>query len=127
MAYTTHISQQIITYFFGSAAITRPTSWTAALYNGHPDAAGVESTDANYVAQAVTFTIGDTDANGRTEAKNAALITYPAVAAADTVTHVVIKDQAANLVAALELAAPRSLAAGEVFSIPAGEMVIKGE
>lgn len=127
MAYTTHISQQLITYFFSATAVTRPTSWTATLYNGHPDSGGVESTDANYAAQVVSFNIGDTDANGRTEAKNASTITFPAVAAADTVTHVVIKDQASNPVAALALAATRSLAAGEVFSIPAGEMVIRGE
>lgn len=127
MAYTSHISQQIISFFFSSATVTRPTSWTATLYNGHPDAAGAESTDANYTAQAVTFSVGDTDTNGRSEAQNVAEIVFPAVAASDTVTHVVVKDQGGNFVAALELASPRTLAAGEVFSIPVGDMVIKGE
>lgn len=127
MAYTSYISAKIIDFFFSAAAVTRPTSWTAALYNGHPDSAGVESTDTNYVAQSVTFTTGDADTNGRSEATNAAVITFPAVAASDTVTHVVVKDQGGNFIAALALATTRELAAGEVFSIPAGEMVIRGE
>ena len=127
MAYTPYVSQLLLEYLFTATAVTRPTSWTVALYTADPEGAGVELTDANYVAQAATFSVADADANSRFEASNVAEVQYPAMAAAATVAYAVVKDQAGSQLAALALNVPRNLEAGDVFSIPVGELVIKGE
>lgn len=98
------------------------------LYDGDPEAAGVEFTDSAYASQAVAFTLADADANSRSEVTNDAAITFPALAdAAATARFIIIKDQAANIVARVELTPERALGIGEIFSIPTGGFEIKGE
>jgi len=98
-----------------------------ALFNGDPEASGVELTDANYVRQSVTFAVADADSNDRSEATNVAAVTFPDMAAAATVAYVVIFDQSANQLSALALNVARDLEIGDVFSIPLGELIIRGE
>ena len=87
----------------------------------------MELTDANYVRQSVTFTVADADSNGRSEAKNVAAVTFPDMAAAATVAYVVIFDQSGNQLSALPLNVARDLEIGDVFSVPVGELIIRGE
>ena len=77
MAYTPYVSELILDFLFTATVATRPTAWNVALFNGDPEASGVELTDANYARQSVTFTVADADSNGRSEAKNVAAVTFP--------------------------------------------------
>lgn len=127
MAYTPYTSELVLSHLFSATAVTRPTAWEVGLFDGDPEAGGVELTDASYVRQSVTFTVADSDSNGRFEAANDAVVTFPGLAAPASVAYVVVFDQLANQLTSLPLNIPRSLEAGDVFSIPAGELVIKGE
>ena len=127
MAYTPYVSELILDFLFTATVATRPTAWNVALFNGDPETSGVELTDANYVRQSVTFTVADADANDRSEAKNVAAVTFPDMAAAATVAYVVIFDQSANQLSALALNVARDLEIGDVFSVPVGELIIRGE
>ena len=123
MSYSAYSSELVLNYLFTNTAVTRPTAWNVALY----DATDTELTDANYARQSTTFTTADADANNRSEATNSADITYPAMDAAATVRYIGILDQSANVIAKIQLASDRSLSAGDVFSIPTGELEILGE
>ena len=127
MAYTSYVSQLLLTHLFTTTAVTRPNAWTVALFTGNPEVAGVELTDANYVRQSVTFAVADADANSRSEATNVAAVTFPDLAAAATVAYVVIFDQSGNQLSSLALNVARNLEIGDVFSIPANELIIRGE
>jgi len=127
MAYTPYVSELILDFLFTATVATRPTAWNVALFTGDPEASGVELTDANYVRQSVTFAVADADSNDRSEATTVAGVTFPAMDAAATVAYVVILDQSGNQLAALALNVPRNLETGNVFSIPAGELIIRGE
>lgn len=127
MAYTTYVSQLLMNYAFTATAVTRPTAWSVALFTGNPESGGTEVVDANYAAQSVAFSVADADSNGRSEASNDAVVTFPAMNAAATVAYLVVLDQGSNQLASLPLNVSRNLEAGDVFSIPAGELVIKGE
>jgi len=127
MAYTPYVSELILDFLFTATFATRPTAWNVALFDGDPEVTGAELTDANYVRQSVTFTVADADSNGRSEAKNVAAVTFPDMAAAATVAYVVIFDQSANQLSALALNVARDLEIGDVFSVPVGELIIRGE
>ena len=127
MAYTPYVSELILDFLFTATVATRPTAWNAALFTGDPEASGVELTDANYVRQSVTFAVADADANDRSEATNVAAVTFPDLAAAATVAYVVIFDQSGNQLSALSLNVSRNLSTGDVFSVPVGELIIRGE
>lgn len=127
MAYTPFVSKLILDFLFTATVAPRPTAWTVALFNGNPETSGVELTDANYVRQSVTFAVADADANARSEATNVAAVTFPDMAAPATVAYAVIFNQSGNQLSALALNVPRNLEAGDVFSVPVGELIIRGE
>ena len=128
MAYSAHSSDQLLKWIFTATAVTRPTAWTAHLYDGDPEASGAELTDSAYVAQSVAFTVADADMNNRSEASNDAAIAFPAIAdAAVTAAFVVVKDGAGNILARVALTPARALDVGNILSFPAGGLVIKGE
>jgi len=127
MAYTSYVSQLLLTHLFTTTAVTRPNAWTVALFTGNPEVAGGELTDANYMRQAVTFNVADGDGNDRFEATNVAAVTFPDLAATATVAYVAVVDQTGAPLVLLPLNAPRDLEVGDVFSIPANELIIRGE
>ena len=127
MAYTPYVSELILDFLFTATVATRPTAWNVALFDGDPEVTGAELTDANYVRQSVTFAVADADANSRSEATNVAAVTFPDLAAAATVAYVVIFDQSGNQLSSLALNVARNLEIGDVFSIPANELIIRGE
>jgi len=127
MAYTPYVSELILDFLFTATVATRPTAWNVALFTGDPEVTGAELTDANYVRQSVTFAVADADANSRSEATNVAAVTFPDLAAAATVAYVVIFDQSGNQLSSLALNVARNLEIGDVFSIPANELIIRGE
>jgi len=114
--------------FTTDAMGTRPTSWYVALHTGDPTADGStnELTDANYVRQSATFTASQATL---WQVANDADVVFPAADAAYTATYVTVWDAATggNMLARMQLPLSRSISAGGVFSIPAGELVITGE
>lgn len=122
-------SEQLLKWLFTSATLgTRPTSWYVGLHSGDPtvDGSGNEVADANYARQAATFTasqVGDL-----WQVVNDADVVFPASDGAYDVAYVTVWDAATggNALAVMELPLGRSMSAGGVFSIPAGELVISG-
>ena len=128
MSYSAFSSEQVLKWLLTTNAVTRPTGWTAHLYEGDPEASGVELADSAYASQAVTFVVADADANSRSEATNDSAVAFPAIADAEvTVTHVVVKDNAANILSRIPLLPARTLAVGNILSFPAGGLTILGE
>jgi len=122
-------SEQLLKWLFTASALgTRPTSWYVGLHTGDPAADGStnEVADANYVRQSATFTATQ---NTLWQVTNDADVVFPAADASYNVTHVTVWDAATggNALAVLALPLGRSMSAGGVFSIPAGELVITGE
>lgn len=128
MSYSAFSSAQLLKWIFTTDIVTRPVAWTAHLYNGDPEASGVEFTDSAYASQAVAFLVADADANSRSEASNASSVAFPAIADATvTAEYVVIKDGSSNVLARIQLVPARTLNVGNILSFPAGGLVIKGE
>ena len=128
MAYSAHSSDLLLKWMFTTVTATRPVTWTVHLYEGDPEAAGVEFTDSGYASQSVTFSVADADSNSRSEATNDAAVAFPAIVDGPvTAAYVVIKDGAANILARIQLDPVRALDVGNILSFPAGGLVIKGE
>jgi len=107
------------------AVATRPTSWTLSLHSGDPGTDGTanEIADANYLRQSIAFSEDVTDpANPFLE--NSAVVNFPAAAAAYTVTHIVVWDNADNPQVIQQLRTPKSIAIAEVATLSAGELTI---
>jgi hypothetical protein len=93
------------------------------LYTANPSDAGGGTVlaDANYVIQAVTF---GTVSGG--SVSNSAELTYPALAAGATITGVAVFDDASstNMLYWTALTASKTLDAGDIFSIAAGDLTV---
>lgn len=72
--FTTAYGNSVLDKVFRNQALTPPV----AVYAGYSSAAGTESSDANYIRQAITFGAAATKAISNTGA-----VTFPAVAAAE--------------------------------------------
>ena len=100
-----------------------------ALYtsNPTPNDTGTEVSGAGYARQPITFSAPALE-GGKQTIKNSAKVEFP-VATADwgTITHVGIRDAATggNLIAFAELAAPRTIMAGDRFVIDLNSGVVK--
>lgn len=121
MSFSNTYETNVLTWAFTASAVTRPTSWTVALYTVAPGEAGggTEVTGGSYARTAVTFSVtGDT-------ATNTANVEFPtATAGWGTVVAVGVFDNASALVAYANLATSRTIASGDVFRIPAGDLDI---
>ena len=129
MSVTTYSSEQIIKSLFTTSTLTRPTSWYVALFTSTPGPAGAnnEVADANYIRQSATFTVSQD--GDFWQAVSDAAATFPAADAAFTVTHIGIFDAetGGSCIVTMALPLARDVAAGGVFNIPSGELVINGE
>lgn len=125
-AATDYTELEWMKYMFTTTAMgTRPTAWYAALHTADPTEVGnvaevTTSTDSAYVRKAVTL------AQTANEVKNSAALTFNAVAAGYSVTHISIWDAATagNCLFKGPLAVPKTLAAGEVLSFAVNELVL---
>ena len=121
MSFSNAYETNILTWTFTASAVTRPTSWTLALYTVAPGEAGggTEVTGGSYARTAVTFSVsGDT-------ATNSAAVEFPA-ATADwgTVVAVGVFDNSSARVAYANLSTSRTVNSGDVFRIPSGDLDI---
>lgn len=121
MSFSNDYETNILTWALTATAVTRPTSWTLALYTVAPGetGGGTEVTGGSYARTSVAFTItGDT-------AANTANVEFPAATAAwGTVVAVGVFDNSSVLLAYGTLTASKTIASGDVFRIPTGDLDI---
>ena len=122
MSFSNYLETKVLDHVFGGTAYTQPTKYIA-LYSSAPGEAGggTEISGTNYVRQTAAFTVtGDT-------ASNTAAIEFPTAGSAwGTITHIGVMDasSAGNLLAYGTLTASKTIASGDVFRIPLGDLDI---
>jgi hypothetical protein len=111
-----------LTFLLTTGAVTRPTVWYVGLFTTDPGetGAGTEVTGFGYARTAVTFTVtGDT-------ASNSAGVEFPAAVGGDwgALTHIGIMDASTggNMIIHAPLTAAKTIADGDVFRIPTGDL-----
>ena len=121
MSFSNIYETRVLEWAFTTGAVTRPTSWTVALYTVAPGEAGggTEVTGGSYARTAVTFSVtGDL-------ATNSAAVEFPtATASWGTVVALAVFDNSSNMVAYATLTANRTIGSGDVFRIPTGDLDI---
>ena len=125
MSFSNFLETEILDHVFGAAAYTAPGTMYLALYTTAPGEAGggteVSASGTAYARQSVAFTV-----SGNT-ASNTGAVEYPtATDDFGTVTHVGVMDAltSGNLMAYAALASSKTIATGDVFRVPAGDLDI---
>ena len=122
MSFSNYLETAVLGHVFGGTAYTQPTKYIA-LYSSAPGEAGggTEISGTNYARQTAAFTVtGDT-------ASNTAAIEFPTAGSSwGTITHIGVMDasSAGNLLAYGTLTASKTIASGDVFRIPLGDLDI---
>lgn len=123
MSFTNDLETRVLQWALTNGTPTRPTAWYLALFTAAPSdtGGGTEVSGTAYARQSFTMTVtGDT-------ASNTANVEFPVAGASwGTVTHVAVFDavSAGNMLAYATLTASKTIATGDVFRIPAGDLDI---
>lgn len=123
MSLTNTFETTVLTWLLTDGSATRPTAWYVGLFTTDPGetGAGTEVSGGSYARTAVTFTVsGDT-------ASNSAGVEFPAATANwGTITHIGIMDAetSGNMIVHAALTASKTIADGDVFRIPTGDLDI---
>ena len=123
MSLTNTFETTVLTWLLTTGSATRPTTWYVALFTDDPgeSGAGTEISGGSYARTAVTFTVtGDT-------ASNSGAVEFPAASTSwGTITHIGVMDAATsgNMIVHAALTASKTIASGDVFRIPAGDLDI---
>lgn len=121
MSFSNTYETNVLTWALTASAVTRPTSWTVALYTVAPGetGGGTEVSGGSYARTSVTFSVsGDT-------ATNTANVEFPtATASWGTVVAVAVFDNSSNMIAYGNLTTNRTIGSGDVFRIPASSLAI---
>lgn len=119
-----------LNFLFNTSAVTRPTAWYVQLHMSDPTDTGTGGTEPTIISGDYDRkTLGTTGLTTATEGTNnnpaAVSWTAAATAATYTFTHVSIWDAvtAGNCIAAGPLAAPETVAASGVLTIPIGKLI----
>jgi len=123
MAFTDYLETKLLAHTFSNTAFTTPGTVYVALYTVAPtdSSTGTEVSGGGYARQSAAFTT-----SGNT-ASNTSAIEYPtATAGYGTVVAVAVLDGASsgNMLAYAALSANKTIATGDVFRIPAGDLDI---
>jgi hypothetical protein len=109
----------VLDHIFRNQSLTPP----ATMYVGYSKSAGTESTDANYVRQAITFAAANAGA-----IVSSGAVTFPAVAASDSVVENALFSAATAGTQMTDWKALTggtiSLAIGQQYRIPAGSYTV---
>lgn len=92
----TRSQDQLKRYFTADAVAARPTSWQVSLHTANP-VLGNEVTDGAYARQTVALAVTTVDLGGAeltAQAKNTALVSFPAATASYSIAFVAIRDAA---------------------------------
>lgn len=121
MSLTNTFETTVLTWLLTDGSATRPTVWYIGLFTDDPGetGSGTEISGGSYARTAVTFTVtGDT-------ASNSAGVEFPAATANwGTITHIGIMDAetSGNMIIHAALTASKTIADGDVFRIPTGDL-----
>jgi hypothetical protein len=123
MAFTDYLENKLLAHTFSNTAYTSPSTVYVALYTTAPtdSTTGTEVSGGAYARQSASFT---TTASATT---NASAIEYPtATAGYGTVVAVAVLDASSggNMLAFASLDTSKTIATGDVFRIPAGDLDI---
>lgn len=126
MAFTNYTEDLVLDWLFTSTSATRPTSWYVGLFTAAPGetGGGTEVAGNNYSRKAVTFSVSGT---APTEATNSAAVEFDTASGSwGTISHVGVFDASTsgNMIAYATLSASKTIASGDVFRIPAGDLDI---
>jgi hypothetical protein len=124
MSFTNLHETSVLTWSLTTGSVTRPTAWYVALFTSDPTdtgSAGTEVSGGSYARTAATFSVsGDT-------ATNTAGIEFPAATASwGTISHIGIMDASSggNMLVHAALSTAKTIADGDVFRIPTGDLDI---
>jgi hypothetical protein len=124
MSFTNLHETSVLTWSLTTGSVTRPTAWYVALFTSNPTdtgSAGTEVSGGSYARTAATFSVsGDT-------ATNTAGIEFPAATASwGTISHIGIMDASSggNMLVHAALSTAKTIADGDVFRIPTGDLDI---
>jgi hypothetical protein len=123
MSFTNFLETEILDHVFAGAAYTAPSTLYLGLFTSAPGetGGGTELSGSAYVRKAIAFTTsGDTTSN------NAAVEFPTATGSWGTVTHVGVFDASTsgNLMVYATLTASKTVASGDVFRVPSGDLDI---
>ena len=123
MSFTNHLETEILDHVFGGNAYTAPGTLYLGLYTATPSdtGGGTELSGSGYARQAMAMSV-----SGNTASNSAAEEFATATGSWGTVTHVGVFDASTsgNLLAYGALSTSKTIATGDVFRIPAGDLDI---
>ena len=123
MSFTNHLETEILDHVFGGNAYTAPSTLYLGLYTATPSdtGGGTELSGSGYARQAMAMSV-----SGNTASNSAAEEFATATGSWGTVTHVGVFDASTsgNLLAYGALSTSKTIATGDVFRIPAGDLDI---
>ncbi len=123
MSLTNAFETSTLQYLLTTDSVTRPTAWYVGLFTSDPTdtgTAGTEVSGSGYARTSVTFSVtGDT-------ASNTAGVEFPAADGGDwgLVSHIGIMDASTggNMIIHSPLTVAKTIADGDVFRIPTGDL-----
>jgi hypothetical protein len=122
-AFSDYLENKVMLHVFGGTAYTAPSTLYLALYTVAPTdtGGGTEVSGTAYARQTVAFTV-TTDT-----ASNTSAVEFPTAGSSwGTIVAVGVFDQltSGNLLAYGNLTASKTIASGDVFRVPAGDLDI---
>jgi hypothetical protein len=121
MSLTNTFETTVLTWLLTASSATRPTSWYIGLFTAIPNEAGggTEVSGNAYVRNAATFTV-----SGNTASNSAAIEWAAATGSWGTITSIAIFDAVTggNMIGYAALTTSKTIATGDVFRIPLGDL-----
>jgi hypothetical protein len=123
MSLTNTYETTTLTWLFTADSATRPTTWYIGLFTDDPGetGSGTEVSGGSYARTAVTLTV-----SGNTATNSGAVEFTAATGSWGTITHIGVMDAstAGTMIVHAALDASKTIASGDVFRIPAGDLDI---
>ena len=123
MSLTNTYETTTLTWLFTANSATRPTTWYIGLFTTDPGetGSGTEVSGGSYARTAVTLSV-----SGNTATNSGAVEFTAATASWGTITHIGVMDasSAGTMIVHAALDASKTIASGDVFRIPAGDLDI---
>jgi hypothetical protein len=122
-AFSDYLENKVMLHVFGGTAYTAPATLYLALYTVAPTdtGGGTECSGTSYARQTVAFTVTNDTAS------NTSAVEFPTAGSSwGTIVAVGILDQSTsgNLLAYGNLTTSKTIASGDVFRVPAGDLDI---
>jgi len=123
MSFSNYLETELLDHVFAGNAYTSPTTVYVGLFTSAPSEAGggTEVSGGSYVRKAGSFSV-----SGNTATTSAAIEWPTATASWGTITSIGIYDASSggNLLAYANLSSSKTIASGDVFRIPTGDIDI---